>query len=152
MKVVKTEQKGRGVITTRPFQKGDFICSYSGELVTAKEAKEREKRYSKIARCGNYTSSSSSTMKNLIGMTCYTKSETISSQLMCTALMPPKMMDHLGDSSTTAKRMLILNLAAPRSTQYHFSILSLSKTLVLEKSCSMIIKIIIHSLFPWLNS
>ena len=33
--------KGRGVVTERPFAKGDFLCEYSGDLISLKEARVR---------------------------------------------------------------------------------------------------------------
>ena len=33
--------KGRGVQSSKPFCKGDFVCVYKGELVSFKEAVER---------------------------------------------------------------------------------------------------------------
>ncbi|XP_034252282.1 histone-lysine N-methyltransferase PR-Set7-like [Thrips palmi] len=38
--------KGRGVVATRPFHKGEFILEYKGDLVTRSEANERIKLYS----------------------------------------------------------------------------------------------------------
>ena len=42
MKVREIEGKGRGVISRRTFQKGEFVCDYAGELIDAKKARERE--------------------------------------------------------------------------------------------------------------
>ena len=39
------EGKGRGVVSTRRFMRGELICEYSGELISHKEAKAREERY-----------------------------------------------------------------------------------------------------------
>lgn len=36
--VVTFEGKGKGVVTTRCFNKGDFVVEYAGELLTYKEA------------------------------------------------------------------------------------------------------------------
>ena len=33
---------GWGVFTTKPFEKGDFLLEYKGELITAQEAETRE--------------------------------------------------------------------------------------------------------------
>lgn len=46
--------KGRGVVTTRPFDKGEFVCEYAGDLVTMEEASERERAYSKCHSVGCY--------------------------------------------------------------------------------------------------
>lgn len=37
--------KGRGVITTREFTKGEFVVEYIGELIDQLTAKKREKIY-----------------------------------------------------------------------------------------------------------
>lgn len=48
LQVVRSEQcKGRGIITTKRRLKGDFLCEYSGELITYKESIKREEQYSK---------------------------------------------------------------------------------------------------------
>ena len=39
--------KGKGVVTTRKYSKGEFICEYVGELLPYQEAKEREEKYIK---------------------------------------------------------------------------------------------------------
>ena len=44
--MIKIEGKGRGVVTTAAFDKDEFICLYSGELISIKEAMKREKQYS----------------------------------------------------------------------------------------------------------
>ncbi|XP_020285286.1 histone-lysine N-methyltransferase pr-set7 [Pseudomyrmex gracilis] len=46
--------KGRGVITTREFAKGEFVVEYIGELINLVEAKEREKRYAQDQNAGCY--------------------------------------------------------------------------------------------------
>ena len=40
------EGKGRGVVSTRRFVRGNLIYEYSGELISHKEVKAREERYS----------------------------------------------------------------------------------------------------------
>lgn len=54
MKVIITEAKGRGVVTTRPFARGEFVCEYAGELIGEKEAKLREEQYSEDPSVGCY--------------------------------------------------------------------------------------------------
>ncbi len=54
LRVVDVVDKGRGVVTVCPFSKGEFLCEYSGELITEKEAKEREQEYSEDATVGCY--------------------------------------------------------------------------------------------------
>ncbi|KAK4306269.1 hypothetical protein Pmani_021891 [Petrolisthes manimaculis] len=46
--------KGRGVVTTRKFAKGEFVVEYIGDLIDMKEAKDREKRYALDASKGCY--------------------------------------------------------------------------------------------------
>ena len=47
VKVREIEGKGRGVISRRTFQKGEYICDYAGELIDAREAHGREVEYEK---------------------------------------------------------------------------------------------------------
>ncbi|XP_012539727.1 histone-lysine N-methyltransferase PR-Set7 isoform X2 [Monomorium pharaonis] len=46
--------KGRGVITTREFAKGEFVVEYIGELINQVEAKEREEVYAQDQNTGCY--------------------------------------------------------------------------------------------------
>jgi histone-lysine N-methyltransferase SETD8 len=39
--------KGRGVVATKDFQKGEFIVQYYGQLISKQEASQREKAYEK---------------------------------------------------------------------------------------------------------
>lgn len=41
-----TTNKGRSVVTDRPFYKGEFVCHYDGELIDEKEARKRYEEYS----------------------------------------------------------------------------------------------------------
>ena len=52
--VVNVEGKGRGVVSTRPFTRGDFICEYAGEYVCQREATRRDEAYSKDTNIGSY--------------------------------------------------------------------------------------------------
>lgn len=54
LKVVEVEGKGRGVVSTRPFKKGELVCEYSGKLITYEEAKKKEEEYSKDSDIGCY--------------------------------------------------------------------------------------------------
>lgn len=36
---------GYGVVTTAPFCRGDYVCEYSGDLITKEQAKDRENMY-----------------------------------------------------------------------------------------------------------
>ena len=40
--------------STRLFRKGELICEYSGELITAEEAKDREAQYALAPETGCY--------------------------------------------------------------------------------------------------
>lgn len=46
-----TADKGRSVATVTPFSKGDFVCTYDGEMILAKEAKRRDKEYGEDKGC-----------------------------------------------------------------------------------------------------
>ena len=52
LKVIEVPDKGKGVITTKHRQRGDFICEYSGELTTYIEAKKREALYAQDQKIG----------------------------------------------------------------------------------------------------
>ena len=52
LKVVTTSNRGRGVITTMLRKKGDYICRYIGDLITATDGKRREEEYSKDPMAG----------------------------------------------------------------------------------------------------
>ena len=46
--------KGRGVVTTREFMKGEFVVEYIGELIDQVKAKEREEEYAQDQNTGCY--------------------------------------------------------------------------------------------------
>ncbi|KAK0167258.1 hypothetical protein PV327_004682 [Microctonus hyperodae] len=46
--------KGRGVVTTREFKKGEFVVEYAGDLIDQIEAKKREAEYAKDQNTGCY--------------------------------------------------------------------------------------------------
>lgn len=54
LKVVDMEGKGRGVMSTLRFTRGELVCEYSGELITFNEARIREERYSTDESIGCY--------------------------------------------------------------------------------------------------
>ncbi|XP_053616975.1 histone-lysine N-methyltransferase Set8 [Plodia interpunctella] len=54
LQVAYFEGKGRGVIATRPFGRGQFVVEYSGELVGVAEAREREHKYAQDPNAGCY--------------------------------------------------------------------------------------------------
>ena len=41
--------KGKGVINTKPFSKGDYVCEYAGELMSKAEGMAREKKYAEVS-------------------------------------------------------------------------------------------------------
>lgn len=43
--LIKSPGKGRGLVATKSFTKGQFVVEYAGELVSKKEGEEREKNY-----------------------------------------------------------------------------------------------------------
>ena len=38
LKIVHTDDKGKGVVTTRPFAAGDFVVEYDSEVISAEKA------------------------------------------------------------------------------------------------------------------
>ena len=48
------EEKGRGVIATQFFHRGDFVVEYKGELLDRQTAKMRENGYSADSKIGCY--------------------------------------------------------------------------------------------------
>ncbi|XP_046963809.1 histone-lysine N-methyltransferase PR-Set7 [Vanessa cardui] len=54
LQVASFDGKGRGVIATRPFGRGQFVVEYSGELVGVAEARERERKYALDPSAGCY--------------------------------------------------------------------------------------------------
>ncbi|KAK6190697.1 hypothetical protein SNE40_002502 [Patella caerulea] len=54
LEVVDLNGKGRGVIATKPFKKGDFIVEYAGDLINLAESKDREEFYGMSTQYGCY--------------------------------------------------------------------------------------------------
>ncbi|XP_055626758.1 histone-lysine N-methyltransferase PR-Set7 [Toxorhynchites rutilus septentrionalis] len=54
LKIANFEGKGRGIITTRAFSKGEFVVEYIGDLITVAEAKQREQMYAEDDNTGCY--------------------------------------------------------------------------------------------------
>ena len=54
LKVVDIEGKGRGVVSTKPFKRGDFVVEYAGELISLTEAQAKEDQYSYRPDIGCY--------------------------------------------------------------------------------------------------
>ena len=54
VQVVEIPCKGRGVVATRPFRKGEFVVEYAGDLVDLGVAKQREVNYSMNQHVGCY--------------------------------------------------------------------------------------------------
>ncbi|CAH1165861.1 unnamed protein product [Phyllotreta striolata] len=48
------DDKGRGVVASKCFKKGDFVVEYSGDLIDCLEAKSREEKYAKDLTTGCY--------------------------------------------------------------------------------------------------
>lgn len=48
------EGKGRGIVAARPFQRGEFVVEYIGELIDQTEADRREEEYARNADFGCY--------------------------------------------------------------------------------------------------
>ena len=46
--------KGRGVVATKDFAKGEFVVEYSGDLLDMKEAEQRELKYARDKTAGCY--------------------------------------------------------------------------------------------------
>ncbi|CAH8566127.1 N-lysine methyltransferase kmt5a [Schistosoma haematobium] len=54
MKIIQTEEKGRGIIATRTFYEGEFVVEYAGDLISEKLAKQREAVYKQNPAIGSY--------------------------------------------------------------------------------------------------
>lgn len=54
LKVEDIENKGRGVLATKNFLRGDFVVEYAGDLISIPEAKARDTKYSKDPTKGCY--------------------------------------------------------------------------------------------------
>ncbi|XP_051888058.1 N-lysine methyltransferase KMT5A-like isoform X2 [Pristis pectinata] len=54
MKVSIIDGKGRGVMATKPFQRGDFVVEYHGDLIEFADAKNREAEYAQDPSTGCY--------------------------------------------------------------------------------------------------
>uniref|UniRef100_A0A8C4PZN8 [histone H4]-lysine(20) N-methyltransferase n=1 Tax=Eptatretus burgeri TaxID=7764 RepID=A0A8C4PZN8_EPTBU len=54
MEVQDMECKGRGVIATHPYSRGDYVVEYSGELIELTDAKLREAKYAEDPGTGCY--------------------------------------------------------------------------------------------------
>ena len=46
--------KGRGIVATRLFRRGEFVVEYAGDLIDLVEARNREKLYSTDQNTGCY--------------------------------------------------------------------------------------------------
>ena len=54
IQVVEIPEKGRGVVATKSFKRGDFVVEYAGDLIDLKAAKQREDDYKKNSSIGCY--------------------------------------------------------------------------------------------------
>ena len=50
----KVAGKGIGVFAAAPFEKGAFLCEYTGELIKAKEGYKREYDYANTPDAGSF--------------------------------------------------------------------------------------------------
>ncbi len=46
--------KGRGIVASKPFKKGEFVVEYAGDLIDTGIAKERENKYCNDMTAGCY--------------------------------------------------------------------------------------------------
>ena len=53
-KVVNLVGKGRGIVASKSFLRGDFVIEYHGDLIGDDAAKTREKRYGATPEVGCY--------------------------------------------------------------------------------------------------
>ena len=51
---INTPEKGRGVVATKVFTKGDILCEYAGDLLSHEEAIEQERIYEEDPTIGCY--------------------------------------------------------------------------------------------------
>ena len=51
LQVVVVDGKGKGIQATAPFKKGEYVCSYRGELLSKTEALDREQSYQDGVGC-----------------------------------------------------------------------------------------------------
>ncbi|XP_058795826.1 N-lysine methyltransferase KMT5A-A-like isoform X2 [Phymastichus coffea] len=54
LEIKEFNEKGRGIITTKEFYKGDFVIEYIGDLIDGITAKQREAQYAKRKNVGCY--------------------------------------------------------------------------------------------------
>lgn len=54
LEVREIDMKGRGVVTLRSYEKGEFVLEYAGELIDQESAKDRETQYSLDTTKGCY--------------------------------------------------------------------------------------------------
>ncbi|WAR01707.1 KMT5A-like protein [Mya arenaria] len=57
IEVVEFDNKGRGVVASKAFKRGDFVVEYVGDLISIPEAKKRDEKYSKDPTKGCYIKS-----------------------------------------------------------------------------------------------
>ncbi|GFO48018.1 histone-lysine N-methyltransferase [Plakobranchus ocellatus] len=54
LEVKEFESKGRGVVATKNFQRGDFVVEYAGDLIDLPAARAREEKYAENPEIGCY--------------------------------------------------------------------------------------------------
>merc|ERR1712062_248502 len=52
LEVINFPDKGRGVVSTKKFRKGDFVVEYAGDIVSWEEAGKREQKYANTPEVG----------------------------------------------------------------------------------------------------
>ncbi|KAK8589832.1 hypothetical protein V6N13_088644 [Hibiscus sabdariffa] len=55
LKIVRDVRKGWGLYAAQCIQRGQFVCEYSGELLTTKEARRRQRIYDELASNGHFS-------------------------------------------------------------------------------------------------
>ncbi|XP_076917136.1 histone-lysine N-methyltransferase SUVR3-like [Bidens hawaiensis] len=56
LKIVRGLRKGWGLHADEVIKEGEFVCEYAGELLTTKEARNRQSMYDKLTSSGKHTS------------------------------------------------------------------------------------------------
>jgi len=54
IKVVEIPMKGRGIVSTKPFERNEFVVEYAGDLIDSQEAQKREELYQQDKNIGCY--------------------------------------------------------------------------------------------------
>ncbi|KAI1721150.1 SET domain-containing protein [Ditylenchus destructor] len=54
LEIYESEEKGRGICTSKSFEKGEFVIEYKGDILSYKMAKIREEEYAQDCKIGSY--------------------------------------------------------------------------------------------------